>query len=104
MWTGNVDHFLESVDEHCLMVVPALPYILTNSDISLTVKQGPRWDEVAVTERRITRPQDGLIVIAYKATARHQGSHPYSAYCTSTYHRPTGDGWRMVQHQQTPVD
>ena len=53
-------------------------------------------------ERRVARPQEGLIVVAYRAKASKADAQPYDAHCTSTYRRLGHDHWVVVQHQQTP--
>ena len=62
----------------------------------------PRWSSVELTERQVARPQEGLIVVAYKAHASLDGGDDYEAHCTSTYRRLGHEEWRVVQHQQTP--
>jgi hypothetical protein len=47
------------------------------------------------------RPQECIIVVAYKAHARKEGGETYQAYCTSTYRRLVHNEWRVIQHQQT---
>lgn len=53
-------------------------------------------------ERVLGRSGDSVAVLAYRAEARRAEDGPYRAYCTSTYVR-SGDGWKLVQHQQTPI-
>ncbi|MGB7408748.1 MAG: hypothetical protein WA908_09590, partial [Pontixanthobacter sp.] len=56
---------------------------------------------------RVERPEEGLIVIAYRAQAkRGQGdsTESYDALCTSTLRRIGEEDWEVVQHQQTPLD
>ncbi|ASY63639.1 hypothetical protein SJ05684_c21980 [Sinorhizobium sojae CCBAU 05684] len=55
-----------------------------------------------MTERRIARPAEAIIVLAYRAHSRRDAEAPYAAHCTSTYAK-IGDDWRMVQHQQAPA-
>jgi len=62
----------------------------------------PRWASVELSERLVSRPEEGLIVIAYKARAAREGAGAYEANCTSTYRRIAHEQWRVVQHQQTP--
>jgi hypothetical protein len=107
LWTASGEHYAESIDDQCLMVLPAPPFIFTGEQSIAAVSQTPRWSEVALTERQVMRPQEGMIVIAYKAEAS-EGERTYTAYCTSVYrHLPdatgarTEDRWQVVQHQQT---
>jgi hypothetical protein len=50
----------------------------------------------------VTRPQEGLICVAYKVEASSGDGPGYTAYCTSVYRRLGHDDWKVVQHQQTP--
>lgn len=107
LWTASAEHYAESIDDACLMVLPAPPFVFTGRQSVEAVANTPRWEQVSLSERQVSRPQEGLIVIAYKAEAR-QGARAYTAYCTSVYrHLPgaggerTEDRWQVVQHQQT---
>lgn len=102
LWTGDADHYRELVDKDCLMVLPAEPHILGGSAAIEAVAKTPRWTSVDITEGQISRPEEGLIVVAYKAHAEKDGEAGYEAWCTSTYRRLEHDVWRVVQHQQTP--
>ena len=100
LWTGDAEHYRELIDPECLMVLPAEPFVFTGEEAIGAVQDTPRWDEVAFSHRSVARPQEGLIVIAYKAEAR-RGEEAYAAYCTSTLRRLAHEEWRVVQHQQT---
>lgn len=102
LWTGDADHYRESIDESALMVVPHPPYVLESEAAVAAVSDTPRWDEVTLGERRIVRPQEGLIVVAYRVEAGKSGGERYVAHCTSTYRRLAHEEWKVVQHQQTP--
>ena len=102
LWTGDADHYRALVDEECVMVLPAPPYVYKSGQAIEAVASTPRWDEATLSEGQIMRPQEGLIVIAYKAEASKAGGERYLAYCTSTYRRRGHDEWRVVQHGQTP--
>ena len=102
LWTGDAAHYRELVDDECVMVLPTPPYVLAGEDAIAAVSDTPRWSDVDISEGRIMRPQEGLIVIAYVADAKRDGETGYKAYCTSTYRRLAHDEWRVVQHQQTP--
>jgi hypothetical protein len=101
LWTATPDHYRESIDEQCLMVLPAPPFVISGAQSVEAVSQTPRWSRVELTERQVARPQEGLIVIAYKARGEREGVPPYEAYCTSTYRRLGHEEWKVVQHQQT---
>lgn len=101
LWTGTAEHYRESIDSDCLMVLPEPPFVMAGQQAVAAVSDTPRWARVALSYRQIMRPQDGLIVVAYKAEAYRDGGKAYEAYCTSTYRRLEHEVWRVVQHQQT---
>ena len=83
------------------MVLPVPPFVLTGKQAIDAVADTPRWSTVVLTDRQIMRPQEGLVAIAYKATASRAGSDDYTAFCTTTMRRLEHDVWRVVHHQQT---
>jgi hypothetical protein len=108
LWTASPEHYAESIDDACLMVLPAPPFVFTGRQSIEAVSNTPRWDELRLSDRQVSRPQEGLIVVAYRAEAS-RGGERYVAHCTSTYRRLPGasgerteDRWQVVQHQQTP--
>jgi len=102
LWTGDAEHYRACIDDECLMVLPAPPFVMTGQQAIEAVANTPRWSKVVLSQRQIMRPQEGLIVVAYHARAEREGTQPYEAHCTSTYRRLSHEEWRVVQHQQTP--
>ncbi len=102
LWIGDAEHYRASIDDECLMVLPTPPFVMSGQQAIEAVIHTPRWSKVELSERQVARPQEGLIVIAYKANAEREGVSPYEAHCTSTYRRLAHEEWRVVQHQQTP--
>ena len=101
LWVGDADHYRELVDDECLMVLPQPPFVVSGRQAIEAVADTPRWSDVEIADRQISRPQEGLIVIAYNAKAS-RADEIYEANCTSTYRRLSHEVWRVVQHQQTP--
>ena len=102
LWTASAEHYQEAIDGECLMVLPEPPYVMRGQEAIEAVKATPRWSSVEISDRRVSRPEEGLIVVAYTAQAAREGAAPYTAHCTSTYRRIGHEQWRVVQHQQTP--
>lgn len=101
LWTADAEHYRESIDEACLMVLPTPPFVLSGEEAVAAVSATPRWSEVALSEQRVARPEEGMIVVAYHVRAS-RGDERYEAHCTSTYRRRGHEDWQVVQHQQTP--
>lgn len=102
LWKADFEHYRESIARDCLMVVPAPPYVLAGYDAIEAMANTPRWQEATFSDQHVSRPHEGLIVIAYSVEASREGEQPYSAHCTSTYWRLGHENWVVVQHQQTP--
>ena len=102
LWTADADRYREAIDDACVMVVPAPPYVLTGPQSVDAVAATPRWEQVRFEACRVSRPQEGLIVIGYHVEAVRAEGDPYRAHCTSTYRRIGPEAWKVVQHQQTP--
>jgi hypothetical protein len=102
LWTADPDHYRELIDDECLMVLPQPPFVMGGQQAVDAVSSTPRWTKVELSERQVKRPQEGLIVIAYKARAERDGVAPYEAHCTSVLRRLAHEEWRVVQHQQLP--
>ena len=102
LWTGDAQHYSELIDDECVMALPKPPFMFTGEQAIKAVANTPRWSKVMFSEKQIMHPQEGLIVIAYKAEAIREGSTGYTAFCTTTMRRLEHNVWRVVQHQQTP--
>lgn len=102
LWTADPERYRESIDSACLMVLPAAPHVFSGEDAIRAVQDTPRWSRVDMRDRRVARPQEGLVVIAYSVTAEREGTAPYAAHCTTVMRRLAHDDWKIVQHQQTP--
>ncbi|MGA0605824.1 nuclear transport factor 2 family protein [Phenylobacterium sp. VNQ135] len=99
-WLEGEGHYRAALDPHCVMVFGFGS--LTGEAILESLEAAPRWNAVAMAERRLARPTDDLAVLAYLAAGRREGEPAYEAWCSSTYRRD-GPRWRLVQHQQTPA-
>jgi hypothetical protein len=102
LWTEGPDNYREKVDPEVVMVLPQPPFVLSGDAAIGAVADTPVWDNADLTERQVSRPQEGLIVIGYHVTAR-RADEAYEAHCTSVIRRLEHEVWRVVQHQQTPV-
>ena len=103
LWVGDAANYHSTIGAECLMVLPAPPYVMTGKQAADAVSDTPRWSKAELTDRQVSRPQEGLIVIAYKARAEREGVEPYEAHCTTTYRMIEHGHWQVVQHQQTPI-
>lgn len=103
LWRATPEHYRESIDPACLMVVPAPPFVLSGEAAVAAASNTPRWAEAKFSETRVSRVAAGLIVIAYRMLATTPGADPYDAHCSSVYREAADGKWTVIQHQQTPV-
>lgn len=102
LWLGGAEVYREKVDPQCVMALPATPFLFDGEAAIAAVEHTPRWERVAFADQRVARPQEGLIVIAYRVKAE-RADQSYHALCSSTLRRLSHDHWTVVQHQQTPL-
>lgn len=101
LWLGDAETYRTLIDQECVMALPAEPYVYTADAAIEAVANTPRWSSVEFTERKVQRPEEGLIVIAYKAQAKRD-DEAYEAYCTTSMRRRAHEDWLVVQHSQLP--
>ena len=102
LWLGNGDVYRKGIDPEARMALPAPPFIFAGENAIEAVEATPRWSNVAFEDGTISRPQYGLIVVAYAAHAQQDGHDAYVAHCTTTYRLTEDHAWQVIQHQQTP--
>lgn len=100
LWTADADFYREKISDDAQFVVPSEPFAMSGKQAAAAMSGTPRWDQVHFTDKQVSRPQEGMIVIAYKAEAS-RSDECYKAWCTSTYRRLSHEDWEVVQHQQT---
>jgi hypothetical protein len=103
LWIGDAELYARSIDDACLMVLARPPFIMTGAEAVEEVSATPRWTDVEFSDQRISRPQEGLLVAAYRVRASLPGSKSFEAHCTTTYRRLGHEEWRVVQHQQAAI-
>jgi hypothetical protein len=101
LWLGDADTYRTLIDEECVMALPAQPFVFDAKAAIEAVAHTPRWSEVRFSDKRVQRPEEGLIVIAYQAEASRE-DETYKAYCTTSMRRRGHEDWLVVQHSQLP--
>lgn len=102
LWTTDRAGYQAVISDDALMVLPGHPHVLAGADAVQAVSATPRWAEVTFTDQKVSRPQEGLIVVAYAVEASKDHER-YTARCTTTYLRLTPEEWRVIQHQQALI-
>ena len=99
LWKGGDRVYEELVDENVVMALPAEPFLFSRDQAKNAVKNTPRWEEVHFSDQKVTRPEEGLIVIGYHVEAK-RGDETYRCVASSTMRRRGHDDWTVVQHSQ----
>ena len=102
LWQADPAHYQQCIDTEVQMALPTPPFLFSGEQAIEAVTATPRWSNVSFEDGHISRPQEGLIVVAYTAHAQRDGHDDYVAHCTSTYRKDQSGEWQVIQHQQTP--
>ena len=52
LWTGDADHYRESIDAHCVMVLPEEPFAMSGRQAIEAVAATPRWASAELSQRK----------------------------------------------------
>ncbi|MFD1611022.1 DUF4440 domain-containing protein [Sphingomonas tabacisoli] len=102
LWRGDETVYRKRIDPMARMALPSPPFIFAGQQAVNAVQATPHWSNVAFEDGTISRPQYGLIVVAYTAHAQREADEAYVAHCTTTYRLNDAGEWQVIQHQQTP--
>lgn len=104
LWTGDSDVFREHVDGACLMVLPGMVGVSEREEVAESVEgPTPRWRQVEIEVEGVLRPTDDVVLLAYRASAVRGDGTRYRAMISSGY-VARGDEWKLMFHQQAPLD
>lgn len=106
-WLKGQNHFLEHLDEDCLLAFPQmgeLHGVKSREAIAVTAATNEgRWRDLKVGTRHLHRPSDLIAIISYRADVTRGDGEPYSALVSSAYVR-RADGWKLTFHQHSPLE
>lgn len=103
LWLDGRDAYVDLMHPDAVMIFPFDPPILQGKEILDRLSSSPRW--IDVTFRSVHEVEVGVThAFAYHAEAIRDGSaQPYRAGCLSVWAEGE-DGWRLISHQQTPLE
>lgn len=101
-WLDDDEVMTAHMADGAVMIMPYPAGILRGPTIGEKKRRSPDWADVTFSDRSC-HANEGTAVIAYRADASGPQDSRYAALCASTYIRD-GDAWRLISHQQTPVD
>lgn len=100
-WLSGEAHFLEHVDEECLLILPQageMQGIQSREAVAATATSDNRWRDLAMSNRSLLAPTDDLVLISYRADVTRVDGQPYAALIGSGYVR-RASGWKLAFHQ-----
>lgn len=103
LWRASQDRYHEQVDPECVMALSRAPHLFSGKDAVNAVSGTPEWDRVTFSDKTVSRPEEGLIVVGYCIKAE-KGEKRFRAACTSVYRRKAHEDWSVVQHSQVVID
>lgn len=76
--------------------------ILDKEQVVASMREATPWEDLEITDLHVVDVADGVVALAYAASARRPGQGPYEANVGSVYVRRDG-AWQLLLHQQTPT-
>ena len=101
LWLEGIEAYADLMAPECVMAFGPMG-VLEGQAIIDSLRDAPRWSDVVMSAQVLKHPSGDVAVLAYQAEGNRDAASPYRALCTSTYLR-LDSGWRIVQHQQTPL-
>ncbi|HJS11628.1 hypothetical protein [Sphingopyxis sp.] len=103
-WLKGKEHFLDNVDEQCLLAFPQMGEmhgVHSRAEVAATATSVNRWRDLAMKDRQVLEIDD-FAIISYRAEVTRADGEPYAALVSSGYVRRT-DGWKLAFHQHSPL-
>lgn len=103
-WLRGQQHFIENLDERCLLAFPQsgeMHGVFDRAQVAATAAPANRWRDLSMRDRHGLVLGDAAI-ISYRAEVSRGDGQPYSALVSSGYVR-RADGWKLAFHQHSPV-
>jgi hypothetical protein len=104
-WLAGKDHFLEHLDEACLLAFPQMGEmhgVHTREEVAATTTTQNRWRDLTMSNRLLLELPDNVAIISYRADVTRADGAPYAALISSAYVRRAA-GWKLAFHQHSPV-
>lgn len=101
-WLDGAETFGKRLSGDAVIVFPYPAGILQGQGMLEGLNATPNWRSVVMSDR-VFRRRGETALLAYRASAERAEEDFYEALCASTYLDDDGD-WRLISHQQTPVD
>jgi hypothetical protein len=101
-WRAARDAFAVHLADDSVHVFPGWGVTRDNERLLQAIESVDPWASFELLEPILLELGEGAAALVYTARAHRAGQDEYVAGMTSVYRR-TGDGWKLVIHQQTPL-
>lgn len=104
-WLKGKEHFLDHVDERCLLAFPQageMHAVHSRAEVAATATSANRWRDLTMQDRQLLEGGEDFAIISYRAEVTRADGEPYAALVSSAYVRRP-NGWKLVFHQHSPV-
>lgn len=98
---GDGEAYRKHVREDALVIVPG--ETLDKEGTVAAIEEAGGWDRFEVIDPRAVQLREGAALVTYLFNGI-RGGFDYSALLSSAYVCDEGGTWKLVFHQQTPVD
>jgi hypothetical protein len=102
-WAGDAEYYRRNLADTCLVAFPGMAGAFDKEAIAATVKDGQGWRELSIERKGSLAAGAGGVLITYEARAARKDGEAYAALVSSGYARE-GQAWKMIFHQQTPLE
>lgn len=104
LWNADEAFYRDTLSEDAVMVFPEPTGVLDRSSVLESLGGADRWRRIEFEDERLVEVDDAVVQLVYRAVAERSGDgSEYTAFITTTYVRTNGS-WRLVSHQQTPIE
>jgi hypothetical protein len=103
-WLRGREHFIEYLDENCLLAFPQrgeMHGVFDREHVAATATPSNRWRDLTMSDRHFLVTGD-FAIISYRADVMRADGQPYAALVSSGYVRRAGV-WKLAFHQHSPV-
>lgn len=102
-WTEGADFYRAHTGAQCLTMFPEMAGLIDREKIAEAAGAGGRWKSVGIVRKGFLMPSDSVAILSYEAGAGRADGKSYQALVSTGYARD-GRDWKMVFHQQTPLE
>lgn len=102
LWKGGVDAYRRNLDDDCLVAFAQQAGVSSREEVAGTVEGAPRWKDLEMEVEGLLQPTPDIAILTYRASAVRGEDETYQALISSGYVKRQ-DAWKLMFHQQTPL-